>query len=168
MERVRQRPLPREGILRRVDTEGTPEPRYVLCVCGGGCLSFPFPLHALPICKVKGGRKPTMSLPDLTLFNFPSHPEQLSPAVDRPPAHLPPAQAKKLQVRCRRPRFRRTPSRRCARRPEGPRRRGRRVSVPRTALCLRTGWEECRPRTQERATWNRRVPKPGNGLLQRD
>lgn len=40
-----------------------------------------------------------MSLPDLTLFNFPFHPEQLSPAVDPPPAHLPPAQATKLQVR---------------------------------------------------------------------
>lgn len=60
----------------------------------GGSLSFPFPLHVSVYPSVKGDRKPTTSFADLTLFNFPPQPEQLSPVADQRQLTCRPAQPK--------------------------------------------------------------------------
>lgn len=92
-EGVKQRPLSREGTMREPWNQD-------MCWGGGGMagsgesLSFPFPRFSLPIRNVKGDRKPTTSFADLTLFNFPPQPEQLSPVADQRQLTCRPAQPK--------------------------------------------------------------------------
>lgn len=90
-----------------------------------------------------------MSLSDRTLFNLPSHLPCHRPA----PAHLPPAQPKVPSP----PRETSLPPH--AAPPYAPAVRKDPADavvafLPRTALCLRTSSEECRPRTQEPARWS--------------
>lgn len=93
--------------------------------------------------------KHIMSLSDRTLFNLPSHLPCHRPA----PAHLPPAQPKVPSP----PRETSLPPH--AAPPYAPAVRKDPADavvafLPRTALCLRTSSEECRPRTQEPARWS--------------